>query len=569
MVYISSIEAALRVIPIEGDKEQRILKEILWVLSIPRLDANIAETLNLFSVALSSLAQVIPIAESLDEQNAALWHNWATTIPSIQDSLLARGAASGRNPKPPKTFLPGLIAPLADGAPSGLLPAKAVWLIGRHLRYEEEEVNFAERFNLFSRDEEDNLANTIRKCCTLRWKHLDLARQYLPDWPGNSAPEWKLDFLKCASSAPRYSSEYWGGADFIRTMASILHAVSNKTTAGVIQCGETSSQQENVPPEGHRHNQEIRTSVITRLPAEHNTFTPRNERPRRLSFTYFRKPIPDADSNSEGLAPKVIHATPQTETPSDQPTSLPVVQSLEVRYSNYRTAMDNQRLPWQWNCLNAFEIKAVRAALTASSKKLEAPLSEKHGAFIVWLLLTTGQTIEEILHFGLGGSQGNRSAIVAGPIYMRSLYAPPHSFAPKSAQQIYLKSHSPAVALALPSPFPTLAVELGLIDSNMALNKGQSTIGYCLNLDIEQAEKAVRLFLENYRTRSFRLLPGRVRNVLSNEIMRTSNDPVATHLLSALPTDTPPSGVYYTSYSQERLERIYAAAMATVFGGGA
>lgn len=347
---------------------------------------------------------------------------------------------------------------------------------------------------------------------------------------------------------------------FIRTLRYVLEHSS---------CGNASSPnqpQEKAAPDEQHLEQRIRTSVIAQPLAEHESLSSRDKRPRHPTFAYFRRQTPDSDSSAEGLAPRAIHVITQPETPSDHPTSPHAIQSLDVRYSNYRTAMDNQRLPWQWDCLNAFEIKALRAALLASSERQGAPQSEKHGAFIVWLLLTTGQTIEEILHFGLGRNQTNRSAIAAGPIYIRNIIAPPHSFVPKSGQQNHLHSHSPSVALALPGPFPMLVSELGLVDSNIALIKSQLTIGACLNLDKERAERAVRSFLENHRTRSFRLLPGRIRNVLSKEIMRATNDPVATHILSSLPTDMPPAGVYYTSYSKEHLENIYAAAVALVLG---
>jgi hypothetical protein len=107
-----------------------------------------------------------------------------------------------------------------------------------------------------------------------------------------------------------------------------------------------------------------------------------------------------------------------------------------------------------------------------------------------------------------------------------------------------------------------------LNSSKIELTKHNQNIGRYLRLDEQAADKAVRQFLEPLRTRSIRLLPGKIRNVLGAEIMRASGDPVVTHLLSALPTDMPPSGIYYTSCSIEVLQRIYKQAVIKIFGDG-
>ncbi|OIR08987.1 hypothetical protein GALL_89820 [mine drainage metagenome] len=526
---------------------------------------------------LQAVESILPIVEGFDQENSSVWTVWDSTIKAARYIINASGVPASKRltfelkdvHSKRYPFACCLTADPTKLVSSGLLPAKALLLIA-HYRFYHENLIQNKRWRKYHDSSELISSKQILSCLTSKSSVYDpIAKQMLPAWPSSSFTQWKELFLDNSKNVQKnegYQSLYRYVPDrfvFIRTLRYILDRSS---------CGNTSSPnhpQEDAAPEEQHYEQRIRTSVIAQPPSERESLPSRDKRPRHPAFAYFRRQTPDSDSNAEGLAPRAIHVIPQPETPSDQPTPLHAVQSLDVRYSNYRTAMDNQRLPWQWDCVNAFEIKAVRAALLTSSERQGALQSEKHGAFIVWLLLTTGQTIEEILHFGLGPNQSNRSTIVAGPIYIRNIIAPPHSFVPKSGQKNYLHNHSPSVALALPSPFPTLATELGLVDSKVARIKAQSTIGACLNLDNERAEQAVRSFLENHRTRSFRLLPGRIRNVLSKEIMRVANDPVATHILSSLPTDMPPSGVYYTTYSKERLESIYAAAVAIVLGGDA
>jgi hypothetical protein len=289
----------------------------------------------------------------------------------------------------------------------------------------------------------------------------------------------------------------------------------------------------------------------------------------RPSFNVFERPDTSSNVNTDGLAPFARQIIPQQDTPSDQPDRLAAAQLLEVRYTNYRTAMDNQRLPWSWDCLNQFEIIALRKALKMHANLENVSITAKHGAFLTWLLLATGQSISQILCFDLGQTQNSRGALLMGPTYRRYINSPPHAFQPDEQQKSLLTIHADFVDLSLLPPFPSLVNELELNRSKVKLIKPHQNIGKYLSLDEPAADNAIRQFLEPLRTRNIRLLPGKIRNVLGAEIMRTSNDPVVTHLLSALPTDMPPAGMYYTSSSIESLQRIYKQALTKIFGDGA
>ena len=228
--------------------------------------------------------------------------------------------------------------------------------------------------------------------------------------------------------------------------------------------------------------------------------------------------------------------------------------------------MDNQRLPWSWDCLNKFEIAELRAILFSQSTLKNVSIADKQGAFLVWLMLATGQSMEQILGFALSDNQDSYGALLPGPIYRRYIHPPPHAFRPNDAQKLLLSSHANFVDLQLLPPYPTFIYELGLNSSKVEILHRHQDIGSFLHLDEKTADELVRQFLGQYRTRDMRLLPGRIRNVLAKEIMHVSKDPVVTHLLSALPTDMPPSGIYYSAYTEEFVERIYKEAAMRIFG---
>lgn len=567
MVTLEEIENGLSTNTTDGGLAASTFREILTVLSF---DESIYGQLDL---TLQSLETLLPIAESFDHKYTSVWPRWASTIQQIRGILKNQipeiAAQKSRKPTNPwhgkmgkYPLLACLCTSVESSAHSGLTPAKAILLI-RAYGCTQNDGTFSAKYPDF----EKFLADSIRKSCSCQ---ADLYWKLIPPWNGSDNAGWRESFLM---STRNYRSVSVMSPFPMRTNYQAIHAL--KITLELVSRKndiDTNGTPHHPAPRPHSLEtplKEQNQSVVFQPPDAHEKVLKSTNRAKRTSFNYIYNQPTAAASDAEGLAPESVYVIPQADTHSDQPTPPSSVQSLDVRYTNYRTAMDNQHLPWNWDCLNHFEVTALNSALRESSEKVEAPPAEKQGAFIIWLLLATGQTIEEILNFDLGVKQSNRSAIVTGPIYIRNVISPPHSFIPKSGQQSNLQGHSPSISLALPAPLPTLVSELGLVASNITPIKSNSTIGACLNLDSERAGQAVRSFLDNHRTRSFRLLPGRIRKVLSKEIMRVTNDPVATHILSSLPTDMPPAGVYYTSYSKEQLENIYSEAVARVLGGDA
>lgn len=286
----------------------------------------------------------------------------------------------------------------------------------------------------------------------------------------------------------------------------------------------------------------------------------------RPIINLFHKPKKNDNLDVEGLAPAINQIEVFEDTASEQSMPLPAIQSLDIKYTNYRTAMDNQRLPWAWDCLNKFEIAAIVDILSANSQLDHSLAENKVGSFLTWLILLTGQNIKQILRMNLFESQGQQSALMSGCVYRRNIQSPHYSFKPNDEQKAYLSTHLDYLDFLLPKPFPHL-----INDIELGAPKAMSTDNYknlsdYLDLSEESAELAVREFLSKYRKRNIRLSIGRVQNVLSAEVMAVSGDPVITHILTAIPTDMPPSGIYYTSFSEDSLRWVYQQAIKNIFG---
>lgn len=532
------------------------------------------------ATALHAIQPLLPLAEAFDEDNQEKWKHWASTILKVQNIL--RQLPPTIPPKLKLATTPLLcswITEINPRAPSGVLPARAIWLIGRHIRYLEGE---SATVRLFTPAQELDLSNTLRKCSTLEWVHLDEARSRIPNWPSSSPLAWKNAVLEQSRLVSGFHFSYPTTFDFLRTLGKILKRIEpsdhplpstpNKpalirqmtsvlrkisVNKSLLSAAVGSQFSERQHPDTD-HDIVIHSSVSD-TPARDGTT-------RRPPFNYFRSPVSSGDVDASGLAPESRHVKPQKDTPADEPAPPQALQSLEVRYSNYRTSMDNQRLPWAWEHLNRFEIAALRDALLQSAGQHSTATPEAQGAFITWLLMSTGQGIEQILKFNLSESKSAYGCLMFGPTYRRHIPTPPKAYRPSGDEPPLLNAHAECIDIQLSPPFPPLINEMGLSsDKVISLSKFQ-TVGDYLNLNKTGAEKAVRTFLENHRTRKFRLLPGKIRSILNVEVMRVCNDPVATHLLTAVPSDMPPSGVYYTAYRPEVLAEIYQHALSNIFG---
>ena len=532
------------------------------------------------AAALQAIWPLLPLAEAFDTDNKETWKHWASTTLKVQNILRKIPHPPPKKLKVTATpFLSCWIAAIDARAPTGVLPAKAIWLIGRRMRYLEGE---SVTVRLYTPAQELDLANALRKCSTLEWVHLDEARSRIPNWPSSSPLAWKNAVLEQSRLVSGFHFSYPTTFDFLRTLRKILKriepsdhplpsapnkpALIRQMTSVLRKISVNKSLLSAADGSQFSERQHPDTDLDIVIHSSVRDTPPRDGTTRRPPFNYFRSPVSSIDVDASGLAPESRHVKPQKDTLADEPSPPQALQSLEVRYSNYRTGMDNQRLPWAWEHLNRFEIAALRDALLQSAGQHFTATPEAQGAFITWLMMSTGQGIEQILKFNLSESKSANGCLMFGPTYRRHIPTPPKAYRPSGDEPPLLNAHAECIDIQLSPPFPPLINEMGLSSNKVVSISKCQTVGDYLNLNKAEAEKAVRTFLENHRTRKFRLLPGKIRLVLNVEVMRVCNDPVATHLLTAVPSDMPPSGVYYTAYRPEVLAEIYQHALSNIFG---
>ncbi|MDD4979361.1 MAG: hypothetical protein PHI29_12085 [Gallionella sp.] len=549
------------------DNEVATFREILMISRFhgPSVDR--------LGIVLHAILDLLPVVKSFDRRFLDVWPRWEITIQNALNILEELNVIPDITPPTKADFdkhstMFCLIAKTEDKSHSRLIPVKAVLLIAGYINiFEKNDLNIVKGF-FGSR--QTYLAEIISKFYIHKSTIFqNVAKEYIPEWPSSSPTEWKNTFFENASKAPVISSfrsmykEHEDRHKFIHTLRLVLDAVSE------MQNGTTPPQMALTPHtqnNSDRISPQSKHSSVVIQPSRIRYFRSGRQISNRPVFNLFQH-FPSTDvSDSNALAPELQTVEPVQDTPANQPNQLAVIQSLEVRYTNYRTAMDNQRLPWSWDCLNKFEVAALTQVLKESADVQDSSVLEKQGAFFVWLLLVTGQSIDQLLKFGLTHAIDLQGALLCGPIYRRFISSPPHAFQPNEQEKVLLRHHAEFIDLQLVPPFPLICRELGLIDPKIKPINHYQNIGTYLKLDVSGAESAIRQFLEQHRTRGLRLLPGRIRNVLNAELMKVSHDPVATHLLSSLPSDMPPAGVYYTSYSEDSLQRIYDQATARIFG---
>lgn len=527
-----------------------------------------------FDDFLSILHPIISIAAQLDTKHPNYWIAIQSKIPELRrflrsrytDPLLWDAPFSGpRILVKDYPYFKSLMAPTPQQAGNRLLPLKALLLIGDYTEfYNFHVVFFSDRFT-FRPDDLENVANALRKCSDPDWKHFHLLLDHVPEWPNEGVERWRDAFIGSVSKLPRSGRlprDYPGRYDFLFCLHDIANFVRPDKNVRK-DSGNSADSLNPVAPE------EVPTSdVVARVAPGGSQFNPVTGREvhTKPGIHTFRKRRSTTEENAEATAPEISTAYPQEGVTFDEPVKAQVIEALEVRYTNYRTAMDNQRLPWAWDCLNPLEVRSLVISLSDPAGSAEKESAQCK--LIVWLILLTGQPLSEILNFVLidQASTTQANGLIQGRFLQRRILLPPQAYTAKPHHSSWLGSHAETVTFELPECVTDLAAALGLQNTS-SIACDHARLGTALHLTLDKAEHMARGYLELLRGREFRLLLGRLRKVLSKEIMCVTQSAVLTHLITALPTDAPPSGVYYSAFPIERLQAAYNEAVQRIIRG--
>ena len=258
-------------------------------------------------------------------------------------------------------------------------------------------------------------------------------------------------------------------------------------------------------------------------------------------------PDPDSDPRSPDHEEQLIART--TSVAADVPDHSLERVRLEVRYSNYNTALDNQYLPHVWETLSRVEIACLTHHLCVDLRNDETP----EAAFWSALLLLTGQTME-FLHQLVTNSHSEDDRLDSDGQWHRYIRLPEQAFSPSVEQQNDLVATSTAFALQLPTCLGRHV--RGAIQKLTESGGGASAI-----------EDFVRAYCNRLRTSTgFRFSPGRIAAVLKPRIMECCADPVLVYLMAGRKTDVPPMGIFYASFPKATLRHIYQQATVSLLG---
>jgi len=509
--------------------------------------------LNLFFL---SLIKLLPVVKKFNHSKIEKWNNWLLTaeylvsllkpkidnsesisIEDIQKQIKKLGYAV-QNPK----FGLFLYLSAVDAMPRNI-PIFAILFIHNFYLYQEEKYCNDKIYHMSKSNKKvyEGLNQIVLD--NLKYKHIIFG--WMPDCTEAAEVNWLLKFKENAlreydkhPKYPRRSNEV--------IFLSFLIRISSRT--------DIDSNVDNLTTDIDQSHQIIisPTDNISQSTRSRPTFT----------MTRQHQKIDDERYIGEALAPDRIKVISNGDVEAVQPTLPASISALEVRYSNYRTAIGNQRLPWQWDNLNSIEIELLVSSIVAQANEKKLTRNQSLGSFLVWLTLLKGQSLANILEFGWGRASDHQSGILFGLIYRRKITTATYAYEPKSEESKLLEKHHLYVDLKLLPPYPALINHCELLNpEEKSLKTKDLKIKDLFGLNEENADKYAREYLATIRTRTHRLLIGRIRNVLGQQLMNLTNDPVLTHLISALETDMPPTGVYYTSYQVDELKNAYHKAV--------
>jgi len=280
-----------------------------------------------------------------------------------------------------------------------------------------------------------------------------------------------------------------------------------------------------------------------------------NDRRVRVAYSSQKE---NKNRDPEATSPVIVQAAIAPDISEDEIPSSPLVEQRAVRYSNYRTAVDNQRLPMAWNQLNPYELDilviTIRDAICSDCEKTRKAL------LVIWLTLITGQRLEDIFQWQwMAVAEG----VTASGEWLRKMIPPPGAFIAKKYLHDHLLNHVDAVFFQLPKPYPFL-----LADSIQQADPEIMTVGEFLGIDVWEAEQGVRDFISMNMTKvKHRINLPRIRSALHNSIMITATDKTLAYHIASLPTDIPPSSVYYCSYPEKNLQQLYNESIDKILSG--
>jgi hypothetical protein len=347
-----------------------------------------------------------------------------------------------------------------------------------------------------------------------------------------------LPFL--IETLPRLRKRYKGHqpeTDFLRKVEAAVSSVAN------IPLGQDRSHKSMAQDKGQqwRPPQFQRTDPEDIPVRRAGTQVPPAPRASRLPAP----PLPEEDPESPEHGEQTLGET--SVTPAEATPASAERERLQLRYSGYNTALDNQHIPFTWDSLSCIEIACLAHHLRTDLASQDDQRLEQ--AWWAGLILATGQTFDLIEAMACPLPDEIEDWFGDEGVWRRSLRLPRGAFKPRNDQKAYLIESDQEFDLPLPHSLGSLAARM------LAKHRALASGGHV------RVEGLVRDYCNHLRELTgMRFLPGRLASALKPKVMGLTGDPVVVHLLAGRPTDLPPSDVFYTTYDPDHLVCVYRQA---------
>ena len=535
-----------------------VAKEILATLSYPE------STRGLLTHTLALVAARIPDLHMTCPAAAARWESWENALPELYAKADALEGQSGFLPKsdstkpnpwhnrhPAQVMLSFLHSDAAFCAPDEPTKFRINAFRGLFLG-----AYAAERYGDLRFYDLDSLCNHVRRAYSEKGGY-PLDERFIP---GPDKRDTWSDSLK--EIMGKWAGGPWydrrgrpGSFNWLWTLRALLRRLSNVQWSPAVPVPKS---ERSLPPlpVAKPDLPENKPSLIIEPDVNDVAMTPSTPRTSRRRIRVVTDYAALEEIDTEALGPQRASAIELESVPAAEEVPIPEATAREARHTSWKTAREAQRLPWDWDQLNPIEIQILTGAILAATGD-----AERLGAALAWFVLVTGQYLDAVLRFPWRSNEWGGISPTAH--WLRAIPSPPKAFAPK-AHHLGLMPHMASIALCLPRPFP-VAIKEAIKTSRR--RKGH-TVERAFGVDAAGADAALRAFLGGIRSgnqRQARLQPGRLRRVLANTIMRTTQDKVLTYLIAGLPGEEPPSGAYYVAHPATHLQRVYADAVGGMF----
>ena len=225
-------------------------------------------------------------------------------------------------------------------------------------------------------------------------------------------------------------------------------------------------------------------------------------------------------------------------------------QFARLREARYRTARENNFLPWSWGWLNVHDIKCVMTCMTEDTRA-----EYKVGKILCSLTMACAVDLKELLETRFVSTWDQAPGLqinITTQEWARVFPAFPGRFTPTPAQREALVAHQDIQMLPLPAK---LVSELRSIQNEHGLS-----LGKLLNLaSPDDAESVMRQWLSVCRERfpELRATPARLRRVIFDACIRSNGDDLVASLTVNSAQFAPSVGYYYYSAPKDDLKSNY------------